>query len=296
MKIINVKQGSSEWHVERKKHIGASDVAVILGINNNGKTIHSLWKEKTEEGIVEGYKSKAMQDGNDIEPEARANYIDQSGVVLVPKVGESEECPFMMASFDGLNDDWTISYETKHPSSEESFLKYENNPIFCYYYSQIQAQLYVNKEKAEKAIYHVYRSKGKQFVREIYPDEEYQRNMVAKCKEFWDMVVNKIEPPKEEKKCVVLDDMDSNSLASEWKMLKQLAKENEARLEEIEKSLKEYSNNENALFPTAGVKLSWTSKTGTVSYGKICKELNVPQDIINKYTGKSSTYAKFYIL
>lgn len=295
MKILNVKQGSPEWHIERKRHIGASDVAVILGINNNGKTIRSLWKEKTGKEAAEGYKSKAMQDGNDIEPIARADYIDQSGIVLVPKVGESEECPFMMASFDGLNDDWSISYETKHPSSDKSFAKYESNVIFCYYYSQIQAQLYVNKEKAEKAIYHVYRSKDKQFVKEVYPDEEYQQNMVKKCKEFWDMVVNKIEPP-EEKKYTIIEDINSNSLASEWMMLKILAKEYEDRLKEIEELLKKQSNNENLFFTIAGVKLSWIANPGSISYGKICKELSVSEDIINKYTGKSSTYAKLHIV
>ena len=289
MKLIELEQNTPEWHAFRKAHIGASDVSTILGLNPY-KTLHKLWEEKTKEVIEAEEDNEDTRRGKEKEKVARSFYIKLSSTPVVPKVGESEIWPIMSASFDGLSEDFTLNYEAKCPR-EENYFKAITADIPCYYMAQMQAGLFVN-EKAEKCIYHVFWDNKEYFIRSVYPDEDFQRHMLEKCKEFWDMVVNRIEPPKGKKNCAIIEDINLNSKASEWKLLKVSQLQIEEKLKEMEEELKSLSDNKDVFFPTSKVRLTWTDKPGSISYAKLCKELDVSEELKRKYTGKPTRYAK----
>ena len=95
----------TEWHKIRKKHIGGSDCATIMGYNEY-KNIVDLWREKTgrkipddlseNQAILRGKKSEKLL----IEHFA-INNSDYS-VSKLEKTLESLKYPFMAANLDGV--------------------------------------------------------------------------------------------------------------------------------------------------------------------------------------------------
>jgi putative phage-type endonuclease len=97
-----------QWLDERRKGIGGSDVAAILGLSP-WKTAFQVYQDKRGEvGNYEG--SAAMDWGKRMEPAIRQWYSDQTGrSVRVPeKIIYNSEYPFMLASLDGFTDDGRI--------------------------------------------------------------------------------------------------------------------------------------------------------------------------------------------
>lgn len=107
-----MEQGTLEWRAARAGHATASRFADVMAKVKLGeaKTRQDYrWELVTERlsGIpLEQYQSKAMRRGNELEPEARAAYEAETGV-LVRKVGflNHPEVQWCGASPDGLIDD-----------------------------------------------------------------------------------------------------------------------------------------------------------------------------------------------
>jgi len=278
MKKFDIEQNTPEWFEFRHNHIGASDVSSILGINPY-KTIYEVYKDKTENAVHE--ENEDTKRGHDKEPLARMNFVKTKGIELMPTVVESDEYSFISSSLDGISEDDKFIYEAKAPKYE-NYLKAVNAPIPPMHLIQIQTQLWVTK--AEKCFYNPYWSDDENFVIEVLPDLETQQLIVEKCKWFWDLVQNR-----------GMEFNEAEKVASEWKALKLQQKENELKLAELESVLKIQSQNKNFYFPNSGVEISWISKPGSISYAKVCKELNVPKELLDKYRGNGSFYATFNI-
>ena len=81
--IIQLAQGSPEWHAYRLSRRNASESAAVLELSP-WMTPYQLWLVKT--GRSETRVTHAMQRGTDLEPLARAAYEDQTGRVMQPLV------------------------------------------------------------------------------------------------------------------------------------------------------------------------------------------------------------------
>lgn len=96
---------SKQWHAQRDKGIGGSDVGIIMGVNR-WKTIDQLWKEKTGRIKPEDITHKpCVILGNALEPALRDEYAYRHPSVKVEEplyMLQDEKKPWRQASLDGI--------------------------------------------------------------------------------------------------------------------------------------------------------------------------------------------------
>lgn len=146
MQILNCNQGSSEWLQARLGKLTASDSQAIA---TAGKGLETLCIEKVAQRLTgkaeEGYKSPAMQKGNDLEAEARNAYEIETGN-LVTQVGFCELDEDVGASPDGMvEDDGLVEIKCK---TDTVFVKeLLSDEIDTAHVWQMQFQMWVTDRK-----------------------------------------------------------------------------------------------------------------------------------------------------
>lgn len=167
MKVMNLVQGTPEWHEFRAKHFTASDAAAMLGFSPY-KTRDQLLHEKatgiTEEVTPE--KQRLFDRGHSSEEMARELLERESGEDFYPVTGVSDEIKTLAASFDGITMDDNIIFEHKLFSQKLADFLIENFDLPDTHWPQVEHQLIVSnaehcifitsdgtEEKREKLIY-----------------------------------------------------------------------------------------------------------------------------------------------
>lgn len=115
MIIIDCEQGSTEWFAARLGKASASRVADIIAKTKTGPSASranyaaELTAERLTGARVEGFKSEAMQWGNDNEAEARGLYefmrdaaVTEVGLVCHPSIAMACASPDGLVGSDGL--------------------------------------------------------------------------------------------------------------------------------------------------------------------------------------------------
>lgn len=144
-KIIKVDQGTEKWLAVRKLKMTASN-AYAISCNSTG--LKSYCKKIVIDSLCESesFSSKAMQFGNEYEPEAREKYEMVKGV-LVDQIGFAELSEFVGASPDGLvGDDGLVEIKCRY-KPEKHFDFIMKRKIELSYYWQMQMQMYVLDRK-----------------------------------------------------------------------------------------------------------------------------------------------------
>jgi len=116
MKILNLVQGSPEWHQHRATAFNASDAPAMLGISKY-KTRSQLIKERATGIIqeVDDATQRRFNDGHRFEALARPLAEEIIGEELSPVTGAEGK---YSASFDGITFDRTVIYEHKSMNAE----------------------------------------------------------------------------------------------------------------------------------------------------------------------------------
>lgn len=115
MKIINVVQGSPEWHGLRAKHFTASEAPAMAGVSKY-MTRNDLLKQK-KTGItpeVSDQLQRIFDRGHAAEAAARPIAERIIGEELYPVTGVSDFFPHLLASLDGQTMMGDIIWEHKH--------------------------------------------------------------------------------------------------------------------------------------------------------------------------------------
>jgi putative phage-type endonuclease len=79
--IVNLVQGSTEWHEHRRNHRNASETPIVLGVSP-WCTPYQLWQQKL--GLAKPEVNGAMLRGTELEPAARAAYERLTGLTMKP--------------------------------------------------------------------------------------------------------------------------------------------------------------------------------------------------------------------
>lgn len=292
MKILKLKQGSPEWKEQRLSHIGASDISAITG-NNPWKNSYNLWEEKTGRKDS-NISTEAMRHGSETESIARAVYVEDNGISLDNPTCESDEWPIARASLDGITEDFSIIVEIKCPTNHDLYDKALKNNIPDYYLDQIQWQLWVTG--AERCDFMVFIDQFNYKVIPVLPDTKYQKNLVTLAKEFWEYVLSDT-PPGLENQATMIDEKLSNELALELKNWDAIEKDAHERTEYLKNQLKELHNTEKRyFFSSAGVKLFWAERKGTIDWKAYQKKCNISDDELKEYRKESSRYCTFTVI
>lgn len=196
--LLNVKQGSSDWHYLRKGRITASNLAKIMNCapyckdtpEEIGKHLVGIKKEEhTEEA------QKRMQLGNDYEPIIR-EYLSKYLKCEIEETGFAiwKENKIFGASLDGVIDDDTcieikcprkmykplINYMKNDNKDEENY-----NHIWKSHYLQMQMNMIVTNRR--NCIYAVYSIDDDDiFIQNVKVNKDYWYNVVyPACVDFY---------------------------------------------------------------------------------------------------------------
>lgn len=127
-----------DWLAERRKSIGGSDAAVILGLNPYNSP-YSLWAEKTGKVIPEDIGDKeAVRLGNDLEQYVADRWMEATGkkVHRENSIIRNDEYPFAHANPDRIVVGEKSGLECKTTSSWEIAQKLRNGEFPEYWYCQ----------------------------------------------------------------------------------------------------------------------------------------------------------------
>lgn len=178
----------STWLQERKKGIGGSDVAAILGLSPF-KTALDVFLEKTTESEPQK-ETNAMYFGSAFEDIIRKKYLEETKEELddYPQLMAKD---FMLASVDGLTKSKKV-IEIKTASNEKEWGEIGTAQIPLYYLSQVQHYLMVTGYAVCDIAVLI---RGNDFrIYTVNEDLELQKMLHEVEKEFWDNLKKGIKP------------------------------------------------------------------------------------------------------
>ncbi len=183
-----------EWLRWRKKGIGGSDVAAILGINKWTSAIE-IWMDKTNQKNTSAKVNEAMAWGNILEPIIRKHFANVTGkkVKEVKAMLQHPDYPFMIADVDGVTTDDNgdpaiLEIKTASEYKRDEWLE----GVPTYYLTQVQHYLCVTG--VSKAYVAVLIGGNCFRIYEVGADTEVQQMLIAVEKNFWDKVINNVRP------------------------------------------------------------------------------------------------------
>ena len=183
-----------EWLRWRKKGIGGSDVAAILGISKWVAAI-DLWLDKTNQKNKPAEANEAMEWGTILEPVIREHFSVTTGkpVMEVKAMLQHPDHPFMIADVDGVTTDDSgdpaiLEIKTASEYKRDEWL----GGVPTYYQTQVQHYLCVTG--VSKAYVAVLIGGNTFRVYEVDADPEIQQMLIAVEASFWNKVQNMIRP------------------------------------------------------------------------------------------------------
>src|SRR5215469_662686 len=262
-----IDQRSENWYAMRKKHIGASDSIILMGLAPSHwekKSIYDLWLDKQPNSPFDNKDNYYMKRGRELEPEALRMFENETGYLMSPKVMISDSKPFMMASLDGIDIDGTVAVEVKCPGNKDHECALHDE-IPEKYKPQLQHQMQV--AGISEIYYCSYRPEHEKplCIKKVYRDQYYIDKLVQiESNFYYNHMITGI-PPEEYIKTID-SDVWSN-LSEEYKRLDKQEKEASKRKEEIRDYLIQVANFKNA--KGNGIILQKVEKKGIIDYKNI---------------------------
>jgi len=210
--MIPQDQSSEEWKEWRKRHIGASEVPIIIG-KSKWMTPYQLWQQKL--GFTPGLKDNyAMRRGRDLEPIVRDLANQELKASFKPEVLVHKELEWMSASLDGIDRKKRAIMEIKCPGLEDH-QKAEKEEVPEHYYPQVQWQLFVADLKT--CYYVSYYNEALAIVKVKRHDDYIVNELLEPVTEFYRCLVEMEEPAKHEDDFIQITDPEFEQYAREWK-------------------------------------------------------------------------------
>lgn len=182
-----------EWLEDRRKGIGGSDVATILGLNKY-KSVYRLWLEKTDQIEVTSAQSEAAYWGNTLEEVVAEEFSKRTGKKVRRRnmVFEHPKYPFLRANIDRdiVGENAVLECKT---ANQYLANEWDDDEIPIQYICQVQH--YMNVLNLDY-VYIAVLIGGQKFVwKKMERDQELIDMITEKLVEFWTENVEKgIEP------------------------------------------------------------------------------------------------------
>ena len=183
-----------EWLKYRKRGIGGSDVAALLGISKWTSAV-ALWLDKTNQTNEPEEVNEAMRWGQLLEPVIREQFRQITGrpVVEVKAILQHPQYPFMIADIDGLTVDEDGAPAILEVKNVSEYKRSEwSQGVPAYYETQIQHYLLVTG--VQKAYVIALFGGNSSAVYTVEADPEVQQMLVQVESDFWSKVQNLIRP------------------------------------------------------------------------------------------------------
>lgn len=179
------------WLEERRKGIGGSDVAAILGLSP-WRTAYQIWEDKT--GLAEEQiETPALYWGRLLEDPIRQAYADRTGLTVTKpdRTFTSAEHPFMIANLDGIASDGRL-VELKTSSRADGWGEEGTDEIPEYYMTQVQHYMAVmGVDRTDVGVLIA----GRDFrIYTVLADVELQQMLIGEEARFWKLVTTNTPP------------------------------------------------------------------------------------------------------
>lgn len=182
-----------EWLEDRRKGIGGSDVAAVLGLNKY-KSVYQLWLEKTGQVEVTSAQSEAAYWGNTLEEVVAEEFSKRTGKKVRKRnqVFEHQKYPFLRANIDRdvVGENAVLECKT---ANQYLANEWDDDEIPIQYICQVQH--YMNVLNLDY-VYIAVLIGGQKFLwKKMERDQELIDMITEKLVEFWTENVEKgIEP------------------------------------------------------------------------------------------------------
>lgn len=191
----------AQWHVQRAKGVGGSDVAAIMGLNRY-RTPLDVWLEKTGRSEPEDISGKpAVKVGNWLEPQLRREFRARHpgwSVVEPHAMYRSRGHPCMQASLDGVVHDPAdgpgVRSVLEIKTVGESRARDWEDGVPAYYLTQVTHYLAVTGWRRAYVFALVGNREFLEFT--VDRDEEDIRTVIQACESFWEGFVLKDVMPE----------------------------------------------------------------------------------------------------
>lgn len=285
--IIDLQQNTPAWLEFRKKFIGSSDSPKICGISPYCTPLQ-LWEEKKD--LIKFDTTPAMQRGHDVEDEVREKLVYKTGYEYKPKVFQSAQCKWMIASIDGVNELGDICEIKYNKSTTHQEVIEGTIPLHHIY--QMQHQMFVcDVGYCDYVSYNHSCLECPMIIKRIYRDEKIITEIFQKTYDFWTRLQTYEVPEATYKDLIEINDREfeqlSISLFNFQREIDFLEKEKQAAKDRmLEICDKKSCKNDH-------VRIRKCYRKGTVDYSKIpeLKEIDLEQ-----YRKPLTEYYRFDIL
>jgi putative phage-type endonuclease len=286
MPKIDLEQGSREWKDFRQTKITATDVPVILGLSPY-TTKYELFHRKL--GLApEQKETPAMVNGRRLEPIARDEFIEESGIYFYPLVYVHDEYDYLMASLDGYSNEKNVVLEIKCNGPANHAIAMQGN-VPDDHYCQMQIQMEVIN--AEYGYYLSYQEqKGQSIKLKVERNLHYFSDILPEIKEFHTRLITFDPPTPTESDYVVMITDKWDELAKKYIHLDDEIKRKEVEKDAVRKKLIELAGNQNS--KGAGIKLMKTITKGRINYEAVPELSGLNLD---KYRKDSTTSWRVYV-
>ena len=175
--VLDLEQGSQEWLEWRHSGIGASEASTVMGDNRFQSPSELLYQKKNK---INTEPNEKMKLGTSLEPYARDLYIEENGVLVNPLCLQSKKYSWLIASMDGITDDFSHIVEIK--CGESAYWQANKDIVPSYYYGQLQHQLLITG--LDTVDYWCYWPDHEGILQTVNRDESYIRRLLQAEMEF----------------------------------------------------------------------------------------------------------------
>lgn len=280
MKVINLQQGTKEWHDYRQTKVGASEVSYLF---NENPFCSSKDQTKYLLGIKLGFNqifvNSHMRAGNDNEAEIVAYVEEKYNIITQPLVAYDGD---ISASFDGITFEHDAVIEVKYSTDTFNHIRTHKTPPRNYYL-QVQQQMLVS---GAKTAYFASMNKDTREIEvcEVEADAKVQNEIKEKIKDFMEFMHSQewtADDFNEER-----TDDEWASLVDDYKIAKLINDEAKQKLDEAKKRLIEASGGSNS--KGFGCTVYKTKGRETINYKAIIDDAGLEIDDKYKKIGGES--------
>ena len=214
-----------EWLAYRRRGIGGSDVAAILGISPF-RTARDLYDDKLNiaSAADDAGNWVALEMGHLLEPLVAQIFSKKTGleVFQIKKMFQHPQYPFMLADVDYFvclpNGKIAIlEIKTTNYNAKDHWWRDGEECVPVYY--ETQGRHYMAVMDIDEIFYCCLygNNEDEVIIRHLYRDREYEQEMVYLEREFWhDYILTRIPPPYTEDGSLILESLRRRFLPSSW--------------------------------------------------------------------------------
>jgi putative phage-type endonuclease len=261
-KIIDLVQGSEEWHAFRRGKLGSSDAASIMGVSP-WETPLQAWERISFD--LKRPQTSAMKRGSDLEETARKWLNERLNANYQPAVIQSIDFPELIASLDGYQEvEGEAGIIEIKCAGEKDHLEAINGEVPAHYLPQIQHQLMVS---GLDAMYYVSFDGKDGVIVPVKRDQKYIDKLFCEEMAFIQRLADFKPPEPIDRDWVEINDYEREIKLSRLKTMRSVR----LGLDNEEKKLKKeiLDGLEHPRCKVGDAKIQKITKLGLIEYGKI---------------------------